>query len=70
MNQSVTVSAKTLDEAITKGCAELGVALDEVDFEVVDEGGMFRKMQVKVTVKSAAKVEETKAEVCIVANKT
>lgn len=55
MNQSVTVSAKSLDEAITKGCAELGVALDEVDFEVVDEGGMFRKMQVKITVKNAAK---------------
>lgn len=54
MNQSVIVSAKSIDEAITKGCAELGVALDEVDFEVVDEGGMFRKMQVKVTVKTAA----------------
>lgn len=52
--KSVTVSAKSLDEAITKGCAELGVALDEVDFEVVDEGGMFRKMQVKVTVKESA----------------
>ena len=62
MNQSVTVSAKSLDEAITKGCAELGVALDEVDFEVVDEGGMFRKMQVKVTVKHAAK-DEVKAAV-------
>ncbi len=60
MNQSVTVSAKSLDEAITKGCAELGVALDEVDFEVVDEGGMFRKMQVKVTVKANAQpVAET-----------
>lgn len=57
MNQSVTVSAKSLDEAITKGCAELGVALDEVDFEVVDEGGMFRKMQVKVTVKNAEQAE-------------
>ncbi len=53
MNQSVTVSAKSLDEAITKGCAELGVALDEVDFEVVHEGGVFRKMQVKVTLKNA-----------------
>ena len=63
MNQSVTVSAKSLDEAITKGCAELGVALDEVDFEVVDEGGMFRKMQVKVTVKeSAATAVEPVAE--------
>ena len=70
MNKSVTVSAKSLDEAITKGCAELGVALDEVDFEVVDEGGMFRKMQVKVTVKenhsdsveTSAPAVETKAE--------
>lgn len=61
--KSVTVSAKSLDEAITKGCAELGVALDEVDFEVVDEGGMFRKMQVKVTVKeSAATAVEPVAE--------
>lgn len=49
--KEITVSAKTLDEAITKGCAELGVGIDEVDFEVVDEGGMFRKMQVKLTVK-------------------
>ena len=62
MNQSVTVSAKSLDEAITKGCAELGVALDEVDFEVVDEGGMFRKMQVKVTVKDAAGKEAVATE--------
>lgn len=66
MNQSITVSAKTLDEAITKGCEELGVALDEVDFEVVDEGGMFRKMQVKVSVKTTDKeesgVEETVVE--------
>ena len=53
MNQTITVSAKTLDEAITKGCADLGVGIDEVDFEVIDEGGMFRKMQVKITVKNA-----------------
>ncbi|MCQ2382371.1 MAG: KH domain-containing protein [Clostridia bacterium] len=62
MNQSVTVSAKSLDEAITKGCAELGVGLDEVDFEVVDEGGMFRKMQVKVTVKAMEKPVELEPE--------
>ena len=54
MNKSTTVSAKSLDEAITKACEELGVGLDEVDFEVVDEGGVFRKMQVKVTIKGDA----------------
>lgn len=70
--KEITVSAKTLDEAITKGCAELGVGIDEVDFEVVEEGGVFRKMQVKITVKNTASevvaepevvaVEEVKAE--------
>lgn len=49
--KTTTVSAKSLDEAITKACEELGVGIDAVDFEVVDEGGVFRKMQVKVTVK-------------------
>ena len=59
--KEIIVSAKTLDEAITKGCAELGVAMDEVDFEIVDEGGVFRKMQVKLTVKNVA-TEETATE--------
>ena len=65
MKQTITVSAKTLDEAITKGCAELGVGIDEVDFEVVDEGGMFRKMQVQLTVKGSAdevKTDEVQVE--------
>ena len=55
--KKVTISAKTLDEAITKGCAELGVAIDEVDFNVVDEGGMFKKMQVEITVKEDVAAE-------------
>ncbi len=52
MNKTV-VSAKTLDEAITKGCAELGVDMTEVDFNILDEGGMFKKMQVEITVKGS-----------------
>lgn len=51
--KSVTVSAKSLDEAITQACTELGVGMDEVDFEVLEDGGMFHKMQVKVSVKAA-----------------
>ena len=61
MNKSVTVSAKSLDEAITKGCADLGVSLDEVDFEVIDEGGVFRKMQVKITLKNKEQSAEAEA---------
>lgn len=51
--KKVIVSAKTLDEAITKGCAELGVDMADVDFNVLEDGGVFHKMQVEVSVKAA-----------------
>lgn len=60
--KEIIISAKTVDEAITKGCAELGVAMDEVDFEIVDEGGVFRKMQVKLTVKNTDSAETVATE--------
>lgn len=50
--KKVIVSAKTLDEAITKGCAELGVDMADVDFNVLEDGGVFHKMQVEVSVKA------------------
>ena len=49
--KSVEIQSKTIDEAITKGCAELGVGLDEVDFDVIEEGGLFRKMKVRISLK-------------------
>lgn len=50
----VVISAKTLDEAITKGCAELGVSMADVDFNILDAGGMFKKMQVEISLKADA----------------
>ena len=32
------VSAKNVDEAITKACIELGITSDKLDYEVLDEG--------------------------------
>jgi spoIIIJ-associated protein len=58
----VEVSAKTIDEAIVTGCAELGVGIDEVDFDIVDQGGIFRKMKVKITLKQKHAEEETAAD--------
>lgn len=34
----IEVSAKTVDEAITKACIELGVSSDKLDIEVISEG--------------------------------
>lgn len=57
----IEISAKTIDEAIVAGCAELGVGIGEVDFEITDQGGIFRKMKVKISLKK--KEEEKKPEV-------
>ena len=44
----ITVTAKTLDEAITKALIELGTTSDNLDYEIVDKGstgflGLFAK---------------------------
>ena len=60
---SVEVTAPTVEEAIARGAAELGVAPDAVDVQVLDEGGkgMFglglRQPRVRLTVKAAVSSE-------------
>jgi spoIIIJ-associated protein len=56
---SVEVTAPTLEEAVARGAAELGVKADELEVQVLDEGGkgMFglglRQPRVRLTVKAA-----------------
>ena len=38
MMEPIKVSAKTLEEAITKACIELGAASEDIDYEVVETG--------------------------------
>jgi spoIIIJ-associated protein len=59
MNNQTTleVIAPTIDEAVSKGLSELGLTLDDVDIEILDEGskGLFgignRQALVRLTVK-------------------
>ena len=57
---SVEVTAPSVEEAVERGAAELGVTPDAVDVQVLDEGGkgMFglglRQPRVRLTVKAAA----------------
>ena len=37
--KSIEVSGKSVDEAIFRGLDELGLSIDEVDIEVISEGG-------------------------------
>ncbi len=52
---TIEVTAKKVDDAINQGLAQLGVTLDRVTVEVVEQGGLFRKAKVRLTLD----VEET-----------
>ncbi|MCH5165984.1 MAG: KH domain-containing protein [Clostridiales bacterium] len=58
---TIEVSAKKIDDAISQGLKQLGVSLDEVNVEVVEAGGLFRKAKVRLTLDRPEQAE-VKAE--------
>lgn len=59
----IEVSAKTVDEAITKACIQLGVSSDRLDIQVISEGSSgFLGFGSKPAVIRAEKKTEVKAE--------
>ncbi|MDE6618713.1 MAG: Jag N-terminal domain-containing protein [Clostridiales bacterium] len=46
---TIEVTAKKVDDAIKQGLAELGASLDEVQVEILEPGGLFRKAKVRLT---------------------
>jgi spoIIIJ-associated protein len=49
--KSIEVKASSVEEAIEKGLAELGMRHDEVDIEIIEVGGLFKKAKVQLTVR-------------------
>ncbi|MDE6201756.1 MAG: Jag N-terminal domain-containing protein [Clostridiales bacterium] len=56
---TIEVTAKKVDDAIKQGLAELGASLDEVQVEILESGGLFRKAKVRLTLE---REEEQKQE--------
>jgi spoIIIJ-associated protein len=48
--KTIEATGKKLNDAIQNGLAELGVTLDEVDVEILESGGFFKKAKVRLTV--------------------
>ncbi len=48
--KTIEATGKKLNDAIQNGLAELGVTLDEVDVEILESGGWFKKAKVRLTV--------------------
>ena len=71
MNE-ITVSAKTLDDAITEASIQLGVASDQMEYDVIEKGSAgflgigsrqaVIRARIKKTVTEEIKAEEIKAE--------
>ncbi len=63
---TIEVTAKKVEDAIKQGLEQLGATLDEVDVEIVESGGLFRKAKVRLTLdkeepeKPQKKTEQTK----------
>lgn len=62
--EQITVSAKTLDDAITEALIQLGVTSDQLDYEVIEKGSTgFLGIGMKQAVIKARKKEEKPVEV-------
>lgn len=64
MNKTITVRAKTVDDAITKAAIELGTASDNIHYEIVEKGstGLFGFIGAKDAVISARIMEPEEKE--------
>lgn len=58
---TIEVSAKKVEDAIKQGLAQLGAELDQVNVEVIESGGLFKKAKVRLTLEEP-KAEEKPAE--------
>ena len=61
----ITVSAKTVDDAITEALIQLGVTSDKIDYEVIEKGsagflGIGMKQAVIKTKKSSKRKKQKK----------
>ena len=46
----IEVTAKKVQDAINQGLKQLGATLDEVEVKVIDQGGLFRKAKIEMTI--------------------
>ena len=59
----ITVSARTLDDAITEALVQLGVTSDQLDYQVIEKGSAgFLGIGMKQAVIKARRKEEVKKE--------
>lgn len=60
--QTIEVTSKKVDVAIREGLAKLNAKLDDVNVEILSQGGLFKKAKVRITLTTDAPEEPAKAD--------
>ncbi len=60
--KTIQVSAKTVEKAIKEGLEQLNATQDQVNIKILDQGGLFRKAKVELTLEEPEQKEEPKAK--------
>ena len=60
--KTIQVTAKNVEKAIKEGLAQLNATQDQVDIKILDEGGLFKKAKVELTLEEPEVKEEPKKE--------
>lgn len=60
--KKIRVSAKNVQKAIEEGLKELNASQDEVDIKIIDEGGLFKKATVELTLDKEVEEKRIKEE--------
>ena len=63
--REIEATGKTIEKAIENGLKELNTTMENVDIKILNEGGMFAKAKVLITMAEAEKAvkEEVKEEI-------
>lgn len=66
--EEITVSAKTLDDAITEALIELGVTSDQLEYDVIEKGsaGFFGIGMKQAVIRARRKVQEEESEELVI----
>jgi len=56
--KTIEVQSKKIEDAIEEGLEKLGASYDDVDVEILENGGMFKKARIKLTLKHDVHVNQ------------
>lgn len=56
--KSIIVVAKNIEQAIEKGLTELNTEFENVDINVINEGGLFKKAKIEMTLSDVSAIKE------------